>query len=192
MLLKKSDFNLFTLAWTDITRQKLWVGLKIAVLLIWDLIFVNFLLILFLNDNFFTAERFKVTTIILFLVLSLIVFLFLLLSISLSSYIKKTEFGLLRAIGARRIDVFMLILNESLILTVISTVFLMVLELFILFYFRTSFTWILKTGYTFHFFMIFLKSIFFVVITKFLFLFIICFPISLKYSFSDAYTILRY
>ncbi len=192
MKLKGKNFNLFALAWIDITRQKLWVSLKILVLLIWDLLFLNFLLITFLNNKFFTQPYFKTTTLLLFGILTFIVFIFLLLSISLSSYIKRTEFGLLRAIGATRINIFMLILNESLILTILSGLLLLVCEIFLISYFRLELSWILKSGYNLHFFLILLKSIILVVLTKFIFLFLLCFPVSLKYSFSDTYTILRY
>ncbi len=191
MLLNR-NLTLFSLTLTDIVRQKFWVSLKIVVLFIWGLIVNSLFLILSLNPMFFSSYIFKEVVLVLVGILTLITFIFLLVSISLTTKLKSVEFGLFRSIGARRSEIFLLILNESLILTLLSSLFLLIVDIFILFHFRINLTYILKTSYDINFFIIFLKTYFFTIVMKFILLFIICLPIGIRYSFLDPYKIIRY
>lgn len=185
------NINIKWLVFKNFTRSYVWSLIKLIIFTLWGLIIINLSLSFFLKINFSFSQLEKF---IIFTMLFIINFLLLLFAITifiLTLKQRNIEFGLLRAVGGTRSEIFNLIMNETLFLPSFSTLLCVIIELFFLLKFKFEICGNLKIVYDFTFFKFLFISLLVAFIFKFVIISISLLPIAIYYSRIDPYKILR-
>jgi len=195
MLFKKNVDKKITVNWLafkGVIRYNLWVLIKIMIFVLWGFAILNMSVLYFLKIEL--KYNFLEKWILLFSVILLNIF-FLLFSYTIFSLTLKkrqNEFGILRALGSTRSEIFKLILQESIIIPLISSVIILLIEIIFLFKFKLKICGILNIQYDLVFIKTFLVSFILTLILQFLIVFISLLPSAIYFSRLNPYYILRY
>lgn len=189
---KKSKLNLFWLAKKGLFRLKFWFILKLFIIILWVLLILNLVIIYKIDKYLFNDIIINHLFISLFLLINVILMILFSLVASFSLKIRQTEFGIYRCNGARRSEIISLILKESILLTIIALICLIILETFIIVYFHPDISNLLKIKYNTEFYIILMKSFSLTILFIFLVSFFTYIPIAFYYAFRDPYDIIRY
>ncbi|MBN1897430.1 MAG: FtsX-like permease family protein [Spirochaetes bacterium] len=184
--------NITWLAYRDLARNNFWFIMKLVLFLLWGMILIN-LGILYSLDiklRYDILEKWVFLLILISLNLAFLLFSYTLFSLTTKK--RQDEFGILRSLGARRSEIFHLILQESVIIPVIVSILILVLEIFLLLYYRLEIHSLFNIEYGFAFFLTFGKFFFLNAALQFLIIFFSLFPSALYFSRLDPYYILRY
>lgn len=189
---KKDKLNLFWLAKKGLMRLKFWFILKMFIIILWVLTIFNLIIIYKVDSYLFKDSIINHLFISLFFLINIILIILFSLITSFSLKIRQTEFGLYRCNGARRSEIISLIIKESLLLTLIALIFLIIIEIFLIFYFHADVSNLLKIKYNAEFYLILTKSFSLSILFIFLISFFTYIPIAVYYAFKDPYDIIRY
>jgi len=189
MPLNKIDINWLSIK--GVLRYSGYFLIKILIFTLWGLIILNLIFSHFLNIELKILFPLNLIFILIFFAFNFVFILFAITIFTLTSRIRKEEFGILRALGATRVEVFNLIIKESLFLPIITTILLIILELLFLLYYKLEICGIFKLEYNFNFFKFLFLSAFITFILKIFITGIFLFPIAIYYSRIDPYNILR-
>jgi len=193
MLFKKfSKISVIWLAFKGIVRYNLWFIVKLIIFVLWGLTLVNIGIFYFLPIDLKYNFLQKWILIISILVLNFIFFLFSYTLFTLTTKKRQNEFAILRSLGATRSEIFKLILQESIIIPLISSILTLFIEIFLLLEFKVKICGILNIHYSIKFIEAFLKSFICVATLEFLIIFICLLPSAIYFARLDPYHILKY
>ncbi len=186
------EIGQFWLGIRDVKRDTFWFILKLLSIVTWGIIILNILFVrLFKIDFHFDIIQASIFNILLYLGNS-VLFILIFTIFYLTTKRRQTEFGLLRALGATKSEVFKLILQEGIILPIISSLIILIIELLLILNFKIRICGLLKISYNFAFFKIFFLSFIITVTFQFIIYFIMLLPFAFYFGRKDPYTILRY
>lgn len=180
------------LAFKGVLRYNIWVLIKIVIFVLWGFAVLNmsllYLLKIELKYNF--LEKWILLSSIILLNIFFLLFSYTIFSLTIKK--RQNEFGILRALGCTRTEIFKLILQESIIIPLISSIIILVIEMIFLLRFKLKICGILNIQYNLIFIKIFLISFILTSILQFLIVFICLFPSAIYFSRLNPYHILRY
>ncbi len=189
---KKERLSLFYLAEKGLIRFKFSFFLKLGIIIIWGLLLYNLFMINNIKTISINNELYSWIFSSLFIFLNLLAVVFIITITTFTLRLRKDEFGLYRCSGGTRGEIFLLVINESFILSFLSIISVLILEAFLIFYFRPfiinffrvtfDLSFILKLGSGF----VYLSC--FITIGL-----LLCYiPFGFYYAFKDPYNIVRY
>ncbi|MBU1075674.1 MAG: hypothetical protein KKH98_00175 [Spirochaetes bacterium] len=128
----------------------------------------------------------------LFLLINLLSLLLIIIMTIFTLKLRKNELGLFRCSGATRGDIITLIINESMILSIIVMIFIVLIEFIFIYNFRFFLAGFLNTSFDLPFFLTLLKGFLFSFFFIFILLFLTYIPFGFYYAYKDPYNIVRY
>ncbi len=189
---KEKKLDILWLSQQGLMRFKSWFLLKLWLIVIWGFTIFNFYSLSTSSIRFTESPLLHFVLIYLFWIINIVLFLFFFTITILTLRLRKSEFGLYRCCGATRLEISTLILNESLLLASIGFIFLLIIEIFFLLYFKLEIAGTLKLAYDGTFFLFIIKNFIFTYLFLFLVLLLCYVPAALYYAFKDPYYIVRY
>jgi len=188
----KKRLNLFWLGEKGLVRFKSLFLLKLVIIILWGLMLINLFLLIDLkilsikNNIYIWLLSYQ------FALINLLTILFILTITMLTFRLRKDEFGLYRCSGGTRKEIILLVLCESLILSLISIIIILAIEIFFLLYFQDPLVKLFKLKLNFPFAMEFLKGFLLTFTTVLLGVSICYLPFGVYYAFKDPYNIVKY
>ena len=186
---KGKKYNLFYLAEKGLIRFKFSFFLKLFIIVLWGLLLYNLYMLNIFNNISIKDDLYRWISYGLFIFLNFLVVVLIIVITTFTLRLRKDEFGLCRCSGGTRGEIFILILNESSILSLLSITVMLIVESFILYYFKPLIMKFLNVEYNLSFILELLKGA--GVLSCFIFTgLLLCYiPFGLYYAFKDPYNI---
>jgi hypothetical protein len=187
-----NTLNVLWLSRKGLLRFKVTFVLKVFILLVLGFMLYNGFSLSRLQPRLLESGPAERLLVPLFFILNAVLVLFFITLTILTLKLRRSEFGLYRCGGASRRELFSLVLNESLLVALVSFSLLFAIEGTFLYAFRLEIAGLLKVAFTFSFLLSCLTK--FILTLLFIFtVLILCYlPLAFFYSFKDPYEIVRY
>ncbi len=187
MKLKKIFDKLFWLVFIDLKRNKLWSILKILLIVLFDLTVVG--LIFTIDLNIISPEKPWFKILIIYISVLYLVSFFTLSFIT--GYRREKEFGLLRSFGAKKSEVFLLILCEGVLLNFLSFLLVLPAGIIIILEYKLKISGIFQIAFDFHFWLKYFLSTVLALFTGTVAFSISSIPSAVYFSTIEPYKILN-